>query len=60
MRDEDARDYYERRQKAEWDRISDLDGARLDGRPEERKQLLGLLNKGCTAEDIKRKLAGRG
>ena len=63
MQDEDARDYYERRQKAEWDRISDLNGARMDGRLEGRferdRQLLDLINNGYTVEDLVRELAGR-
>ena len=84
MQDEDARDYYDRRQKAEWDRVSDLNGTRLEGklegvkegkleglqegrleglqegRLEERMELLALIDKGYTAEDIKRELAARG
>ncbi|MCL2599858.1 MAG: Rpn family recombination-promoting nuclease/putative transposase [Treponema sp.] len=60
MQDEDARDYYERRQKAERDRISDLNGARLEGELKLSRELLALLDKGYTAEDIRRELASKG
>jgi len=64
MQSEDARDYYDRRQKAEWDQISGLNTARregrLEGKQEGHMELLALLDKGYTAEDIRRELAGRG
>jgi len=53
MQSEDARDYYERRQKAEWDRISGLNEARREGE----NRILDFLDKGYATEAIRRELA---
>ena len=79
MQDKEARELYEMRQKAERDRISELNTAEQKGmekgrqeglqegeqmglqkgRQEEHKELLALLDRGCTVEDIRQELAAR-
>ena len=68
MQDMEARELYEMRQKAERDRISELNTAEQKGmekglqkgRQELSLELLALLDRGYTGEDIRRELAGRG
>ena len=59
-------DLYEMRQKAQWDLISAVNGARIEGKLEDKLEgdlkrkleVLDLIEKGYTAEDIKRELTG--
>jgi len=76
MLDEDAQDLYERRQKAEWDRASELNDALrrglkrglvegerkglMAGKLESRLEIMGLIDKGYSIEDIRRELSGKG
>jgi len=63
LQDAEARELYEMRQKAERDRRSELAFAEekgmKKGRLEGQIELLDLLDKGYTAEDIRRKLESR-
>ena len=67
MSDDEARELYEMRQKAEMDRRSEIAFAAGESRQEgERKgrqerdmELLALLDKGYTVEDLRRELASR-
>jgi len=63
MSDDEARELYEMRQKAEMDRRSEIAFAvgegRQEGRQERDKELLAFLDKGYTVEDLRRELASR-
>ena len=47
------------RQKAEWDRQSEIEFAMEKGMAEKERQLLALIDQGYTVEDLKRELSAR-